>query len=348
MAVSDIVKPIADPSGMPIDPNVRVPESVTRAAQAAENIHKQAYNVTEPAPAPAPEPAPAPLPDVDNFNGPADKQSLQDSEWARRYNSMYGRYTALQRTMGGMEEQMRQMAVELTRTQELVQTAHAGTTLPKPTLGHDHSNLITDEDREQYGDSLIDLARRAAKDAMTPEMDALRQENARLTNQVRSTGKRELFATLDRQVPNWRAVNKSVQFNSWLRLPNVYTGAIRGSMLKAAVDGAEAPKVIALFQDFLAEAAATGQLAPAAPVEQQPNTGAPRIPAVNLESLAAPGKARPASGETQMPTDKPIYSRAQISQFYRDSNRGLYAGREAEYRAQEADFQAAMREGRIR
>ena len=119
-------------------------------------------------------------------------------------------------------------------------------------------------------------------------------------------------------------------------------------MLNAAVAGADAPKVLQLFKDFLAEAAATGMQAPTAQVEQQVEQPAPRTPAVSLETLAAPGRARPASGDSQVPTEKPIYTRAQISKFYDDSRKGLYAGREAEYRATEADMQAAQREGRIR
>lgn len=362
MATSEGLKPVTNDM-VPVDPNVRIPDHVRLAAEAAELAHKQAYE-QPPAPEPvaqeqpAPEPDPAPQPEQtapqpqpqSDFTGAADAQSMHDSEWARRYNSMHGRWQAAVRQIGAMEQQMTELGQELIRTQHLVQSMNQpqGNAAPNDNSGHNHGNLITDEDRANYGEELIDMARRAARESVTPELDQLRQENQRLTQRVKSTTKRELFATLDGAVPNWRAINTSVQFKSWLRLPNIYTGQPRQQTLNAAVDGAEAPKVIALFKDFLAEANATGQTVPQAQVEQPAQPQAPHQPALSLETLAAPGRARPASGDSQVPVDKPIYSRAQISKFYDDKRRGFYAGRDAEVAAFEADLTAAQREGRIR
>jgi hypothetical protein len=367
MAVNEGLKP-TDGSAVPIDPNVRIPDHVRRAAEEAEAIYKQAYPAEAP-PAPQdqvqPDPQdqvqPAPqeaqttqdqvqsLPQASDFTGPADAKSLGDSEWARRYNSMQGRWQAAQRTIGAMEQQMTELGQELVRTQNLVASLQAGNAVVQPQSGQHHGNLITEEDRANYGDELIDLARRAARETVTPELEQLRADNAKLTARVKSTGKREMFQQLDRDVPNWRQINVSAQFKNWLHLPNVYTGQPRGVTLKAAVDGVETPKVVALFRDFLAEANATGQIVPQAQIEQQP---APLVPphqaALSLESLAAPGRARPAAGDSQVPADKPFYSRAQISQLYRDKQRGLYAGREADFAAAERDLEAAQREGRIR
>lgn len=366
MATLEVLKPIADASGMPVDPNVRIPDHVSRASQTADQIHQQFYPKDEaqpaapakeavpqpaqPEPLHTPEPtvaAPAPQPvaaEHPQTPQPGDENVSAD-EWRHRFLSMQGRYNAAKRENGAMEEQMRQLGQELVRTQEMVSQAYAQPSPQNPKPGHDHNNLITAEDRENYGDQLIDLTQRAARAAVAPELDALRAENQNLTKQVRNTGKREMFARMDAAIPQWRAINNDVRFITWLRLPNVYTGQIRSQMLKAAVDGAEAPKVIALFKDFLAEAQATGQTAPAPQAEQQP---APRAPAVNLETLAAPGRARPASGDNQVPSEKPLITRAMISKFYDDKRRQLYAGREAEAAAFEADLTAAQREGRVR
>lgn len=370
MAVHEQIQGTTPPSPLSPDPNVIVPEHVRRAAEAAEALHKKTYTpaaepaqpaaqaepaqpepaqtpgLQEPARVTAPaQPQPDPVQPVQN-QAPAADENVSAEEWRHRYLSMQGRFNAAVRDNGALQQQMAQIAQELVRTQELVQaqTAQPQAQPQRP----DHGNLITDEDRRDYGDELIDLQRRVALSAVTPEIERLREENQRLTQRVQNTGKRELFATLDGAVPNWRAINNSPQFKAWLRLPNVYTSQIRKTMLDNAVAGAEAPKVVALFRDFLSEAAATGQTAPSAQVEQQPAPVAPRTPALELETLAAPGRARPAPGDTQVPVDKPIYTRAQISKFYDDSRRGLYAGREAEYRQTEADMQAAQREGRIR
>lgn len=363
MSTTETIQP-ANLNQLDADPNVRVPDHVKAMASAADELHKQLYAQPQPEPEPQPQPVaqepqpepqptaaelaaragdpqPEPAPAGDDFTGPADAQALKDSEWARRYNSMQGRYQQAQRQIAGMQEQMTQLATELQRTQALI------TQQPQPQQqhGHDHEQLITDADREAYGDELIDLSRRAALAAVAPELEALREQNARLTARVGSTAKRELFMFMDGKLPQWRQINVSPEFKRWLLLPNVYTGQVRGQMLKAAVDGAEAPKVLALFSDFLREAHATGQQVTPTQVEQQQ---APRTPAMELETLAAPGRARPASGDSQVPAEKPIYTRADISKFYDEKRRGLWAHRQAAADAFEADLTAAQREGRIR
>lgn len=353
---------MAIPDHLPVDENVHVPESVRRAAELANATHAAAYTPPgepqpEPQPAPQPEPPqlqvhgqepqPEPQPEPHPAPTPAE-QNVGAEEWRHRFLSMQGRFNAAQRQIGSMEQQMQELGQELVRTQNLLASFHQQPA-PQAMISETHGNLITQEDREGYGDELIDLARRAAREALTPELEQLRRENAQLTARVQNTGKRELFATLDGAVPNWRQVNKMPAFLHWLRLPNVYTGQVRQQMLKAAVDGADAPKAIALFRDFIAEATATGAMPqaqqdePAAPSEQPPRT-----PAVHLEQLAAPGRPRPAAGDTQVPSEKPIYSRAQIAKFYDDKRRGLYAGREAEANQIEADLIAAQSQGRIR
>lgn len=363
MATNEGLQPVSNDQ-VPVDPNVRIPDHVRAASQAAEAIHKQAYTppvdpaVEEAARAEAARVAAeaaavaAAAPPVDQQPQPQDQhpaprpedQNVTAEEWRHRFLSMQGRFNQSQKTLGAMEQQMVELGQELVRTQNMMAQVQPSPA-PQPQSQPAHNNLITDEDRANYGDELIDLARRAALSTVTPELEKLRADNAQLTQRVQTTGKRELFAELDRQLPTWRQINGDRNFKLWLRLPNVYTGQIRQNMLNAAVNGAQAPKVLALFKDFLSEASAAGQLAPAAQVEQLP---APHVPALDLETLAAPGRARPASGDSQVPAAKPIYSRAQISKFYDDSRKGLYAGRQAEYDQMQNDLTVAQREGRIR
>jgi hypothetical protein len=159
--------------------------------------------------------------------------------------------------------------------------------------------------------------------------------------------KGELKGRLAQVIPNWQEVNSSTEFKNWLRLPNIYTGQVRQQMLNAAYEAADAPKVIAFFNDFLKEGVATGQMAPAASYEQPP---APRQAAMNLESIAAPGRAKPASGESpsQALADKPIYTRAQIKTFYDQVRAGYYAGRESVKSNIEHSIFSAQAEGRVR
>jgi hypothetical protein len=360
------LKPLDPNSQVPVDPNVHIPDHVRRASEAAEARHKELYT-------PEPDPQvqqqadpqvqqqadpqvhtqnqpqqvqnPTQINPGDDFTGPADQQSLKDSEWARRYNSMHGRWQASERSRAAMEQTMGELGQELVRTQNLL--ASQVQTQPSNVKSQaNNKNLITEEDISSYGTDLIDMARRAAMDTVGPEIEALRAENARLTSRVQTTSKRELFTVLDQKMPTWRQLNTDPRFIAWLNLPNVYTGKVRKTMLNDAVNGAQAPQVLQMFKDFLAEAQATGHVPQNQPTEQQQE--APHKPAVDLATLAAPGKARPAQGDAQVPADKPVYTHAQIANYYSEKRRGLWANRLADWDKLEADFIAAGREGRVR
>jgi hypothetical protein len=379
MSVNEGLKPLDQNSAAPIDPNVHIPDHVRRSSEAAELLHKSMYT-PEPTETPADVQAAAheaasrsvegtqngpqevqnpvqnpqqnpqnPAPTGDDFTGPADPQALRDSEWARRYNSMQGRWQQAERSRAAMEQQMSELGRELVRTQQMLTEQGRQPSHSHVSSQNDHKKLITEDDVANYGTELIDLARRAAMETVGPEIENLRAENARLTSKVASTSKRELFATLDAKMPTWRQVNTNPQFVNWLRLRNIYTGQIRQEMLNNAVNGAQAPVVLQMFRDFLTEAQATGQMPQNQPIEQHAvQQQAPHNPAVDLATLAAPGRARPAQGDTNVPADKPSYSHAQIAANYSEKRRGLWANRLGEWDKLEADMIAAGREGRVR
>lgn len=334
----------------PIDTSVIIPDHVKRAAALADSFYAKPEEpapevpsevALEPVAEAAPEPAPVqeapPLQPATT-----DNDDLPAAEWKNRYLSMKGRWEAGQRNIGSMQEQMSQLGDELMRTQQLLrgQAPEQRTTTPS------NNKLITAEDEQAYGPELIDLARRAAAETLGPEIDALRNENKTLKNRVTQTAQGEVKSELTSAVPNWQAINKSPEFKNWLRLRNVYTGEVRQQMLNEAYSAADAPKVVAFFKDFLREGVATGQV-PAATQLEQPQP-VPRVAAVALETLAAPGRARPASGEFSAPADKPIYTRAQIATFYNQVRQGAYAGRETEKARLENSIFSAQSEGRVR
>ncbi len=352
MATQEVTVDAPHSPQAPIDTSVIIPDHVRRAAELAESFYKpQEQSSAEVAPEPpppaeaAPQQEPPPpierAPVNDSVVSPS-REELQDDTWAARYNSMKGRWEASQRTIGSMQEQMSQLGDELMRTQQLLR----GQSVEPQQHAPSHPKLITAEDEQAYGPEIIDLARRAAMETMGPEIEHLRAENQNLKQRVTTTAKSEVRQILAQSVPNWQVINRSPEFKNWLRLRNVYTGDVRQNMLNAAYEAADAPKVAAFFKDFLREGIATGQMAPAPQQEQPP---APRVAAVALETLSAPGRARPASGEfSSAPADKPIYTRAQIASFYRQVQQGHYAGRETAKAQLEASIFAAQSEGRVR
>lgn len=364
---------------LPVDPDVKIPDFVKAQAERANSYYKKAEPVkapaaaapqeplnapvdpqhdpaepvTEPAPAPkrgpgrprkpvAPEQAPeaaAPpaQPDIQAAAPPAQA----DPNWEHRYHSMKGRHDALIQGQGSMQEQMAQMGDELMRMQNLLQQ-RSGQPAPQQRPA---KKLVTDDDVKTYGPELIDLARRAAQEALEPELEAGAAEIRSLKQTLSINAQRGVQATLDRDVPDWREINLDPRFKQWLRLPNIYSGRIRHQMLSDAYRAANAPLVVQLFNDFIGDEEATGNYAPA-PIAEQPSP-APRKAAVPLAVLAAPGRARPAGGDTAVPADKPHFTRLQIKRFYETVRSGGFSGREVEKDRQEREIFAAQNEGRV-
>lgn len=351
----------------PVDPNVKLPGAVARAAAAAEAFYRPQEPTppdggNPPAPAAAtPEPPaapvtvavtpptpPAPAPEAPAVPpAPAASEDDNGQTWKQRYHSMEGRFKQAMTTINGMQTQMRDMGDELLRMQEFVKNSAGVTVTPQ---GQPTPKLVTDRDRETYGDELLDTVQRAALEAVQPKLTALEQENQNLKRTVAQTRQGDLYRTLDQQVPNWRAINKSDRFKAWLSLTDLLSGSVRGRLLDAAFKAADAPRVVAFFQGFVNDEAATGstEFAPRADAQPPAPAPAPRQPALALEALAAPGRAKPAAADTGKPADKPVFTRAQIRQFYDDVRRMVYAGRDQEKAALEAAIFAAQREGRVR
>lgn len=112
-------------------------------------------------------------------------------------------------------------------------------------------------------------------------------------------------------------------------------------MLKAAYAQGDARRVLAFFNGFLAEEAATS------PAEAEPEVETARVSKVPLQNLAAPGRAKSAASNSA-PAEKPIFTRAQIATFYADVAAGRYRGKDADKVKLETQIFEAQREGRIR
>ena len=352
-------KPMAK---LPFDPDT-IPEAVRKRAAAVDALYAKNGNGTdgqpaEPPPAPpSPEPPPAILPEARAPQPPAPVEATtqpltsqpaaadqtppppeKDANWEHRYLAMKGRYDASQKTIGEMQEQMTQLGNELLQVQRTVTQTRQPPPPPK--------SYLTEQDVQNYGTDLVDFTRRAAADALAPTLAQIEQQNADLRERLAREARRGLDQRVELAIPNYREIDRDPRWHKWLLGVDVLSGRVRQTFLNEAISAADAPRVISFFRGFLHEEQATGHLEPA-PYSQP--AAPPREPAVSLASLAAPGRARPATGgDASVPPDKPIYSRAQIARLYSDHRKGAYVGRETEWARQDADIIAAGREGRIR
>lgn len=353
----------------PVDPEVVLPSAVRQAAARAEELLRQynepleegasseeatpaAGDVTPagnpPEPAPAAEPAkprakrpaePAAQP-VAQPAQPAAQPQADAIDWEHRAKSLEGR-------VPGLERANVQLTEEVNNLRELIASMHATGAAKPAEEPIKAERLVTEEEVNEYGKDLLDVVGRRAREEVAPLLQERDQKIAQLTAQLQGVGaqqqmgaREKMHATLDGQLPNWRDVNLDPNFLTWLGLPDPFSGAIRHEMLKTAYAQNNAPRVAAFFNGYLAEQAT---VAPQA----QPAPGTTTVPKVPLQNLAAPGRAKAPATTNPVSPEKPIISRADITQFYADCAAGRYRSKEPERAQMEREIFAAQREGRI-
>ena len=173
--------------------------------------------------------------------------------------------------------------------------------------------LVTAEDRENYGDELISMTQRAAREVMAPELQLLRAENNQLRHQQQRQQYVEIERALDQRVPSWRDIYSDPAFSQWLSLPDEYSGQTRSQLMRNAVAVGDAARVVNFYRGFLAEA---GHPASAGQRSRSSATG-----------------------------NKPLYSREDIRKLYEQRARGAIS--DARWGPIEADIVKAAAEGRV-
>lgn len=334
----------------PVDPGVKIPAAVKAAADRAQAAfealnpppadHPADPPVDPPAPPspPSPETAltaepPAPPPPADPEENPP--RPIENGSLEQQYASMKGRWEK-------SKQQVQTLSAQLSEALSRITQLEAATKVAPKT----EERLVTDEDINTYGEDFIDVGRRVARE----EVQTLRQKISELegkfsqvSTKVTKDARSSMIEALNKDVPSWLAINESEDFLEWTALPDTYSGVIRRDLLQGAFDQNDTARVLAFFKGFLSEEAAVAPANGDIPVPS-PEPGPGRVP---LEAFAAPGRAKTAAAPPA-PAEKPIITRAQISQFYTDSARGVYRGRDEEKARLEAMIFEARQEGRIR
>ena len=339
------------------DPNVRIPQQVQDAAARANEI---AASMKLPPP-----PPPPPSSKITNVSDISEGPP-QDPDWEHRYNSMKGRAEA-------NEARARQQAQQISELQRLLAMSTGPSAPPAPSMPPSGDmrfgggqpvappKLISDTERQEYGNEILDVMGRRTMEIVGPEfaklsnaVQQLMAENQQLKQQVggvrtvvNQDASGRFYDTLDRELPDWENTNRDQEFVVWLENVDPFSGRLRKDLLGEAHRNNEASRVLNIIKGYRQERAAvnpTGNLQPSAGNGNGANR--PPSPQLELQNLAAPGRAK--SGQPPTPPDQPFYTRSDINRFYADVTRGVYSGRDTEKAALEAQLFQAAREGRIR
>lgn len=286
---------------------------------------------------PAAQPAPPP---------PGSAAAPAGDDWEQKYKVTQGRLDKARQDNQTLTERLASL-------EQLVATMQANSTSPQPTTEQNFESLITPEEREEYGDQLMDVIARRAREVVAKDIAKLEHENEQLKQRldgvasVQTTNARQtLYGKLTDAVPNWRELNRDDGFLDWLDETDEFSGRPRRELLGEAFTRQDSGRVIKFFKGYLS-------VADGPPSNTQPAGNEPSSPpATNggkpaLEDFAAPGRARTAPS-AEVTAEKPIFSIAAYTQFMTEKIAGKWKGREKEADAYERDFFQAQKEGRLK
>lgn len=314
-----------------------IPRKVREAEERANALHKQLYeskNVNEPNPAPdpTPDPAPAPTPSPDPIPDPAldgnggnppnsePPAPPQDDKWEQRYKVIEGKYRAEVPRMAAENKELRSQMAELAAQVESLKSQAESLKAP----------LITDADKEKYGEDLLDVIKRATQQA-TASKDAEIADLKRRMDTVTTTASKvtesSYYSDLNRAAPNWVQLNSDERFLSWLDEYDPLTGRTRQELLEIAEQERDAERTARFFTLF---------------EELHGENKTPPPPTPNKSAHQAPDSRK----NNPAPAAKRYFTRAEIRDFYAACRAGRVSPKDMV--AMEAEIHAASLEGRVR
>lgn len=316
-------------------------EAQLRALQAGEPIGDESEPTPEPEPEettleepPAEEPEPEPAPTVID----------PDIDFRQRYLSLQGQFAERDRRIATLEAQLSAATEAREARARREEGAQPG---------------LSDSDVSDYGQEMVDFARRAARDAVKDDLDALQRRNDELEQRLAGTtstfeqaAKASYFTTMDNDFPQWRVLNENVGFLNWVGGIDLLSGQQRQVLLNQAVGDRNAPRTIAIFRSYLSEQeAVTGMVTPT-PAPPAPGTTPESAPVarpgvVPLEALAGPGAGSGSGTDGSSQEGVKAWTQSQIGKFYDDARKGKYKHHPDRYAAIEREIQDAIRANRV-
>lgn len=277
--------------------------------------------------------------------------------WAQRYRSLKGMYDSqmprLQRENQRLKDQVAGIEQVLAAMQKSAPQAAPGAAPQPGETPQQAAHRLRQEDVDAYGEDMIKVIRDAAYDEILPEirkrdamLEELRAQLGGVTKRTAQSESQRIESYLDANVPGeWRTINSSPEFLSWLEGLDMGSGRARQELLNEAGTAGDAARVAYFFNAFLNESQAISRRAPAqAPAPQTSG----RQPKVDVSSLVTPGRPRQGGAGGAVDSEEPqVVTQTEIAQFYRDVQRGKYANKPAEKEAMEKQIFAAVQKGLV-
>jgi uncharacterized coiled-coil protein SlyX len=267
---------------------------------------------------------------------PADTSSTDVADdFEQKYRTLQGKYDA---EVPRLHQQVRELSDKLGALQkQLAEKKPAEPTKPKEKV-----SLVTDADRAEFGEELIDVQRRVAQEVAQDYEDRL-EAQARvieeLRSQVVSTGSRvgemSFSQQLNALVPDFAQVDRDERWVAWLNEYDPMLRAPRRVQAKAAFDAGDAEAVahyVQLWKQSITEPTGQGK---------DPRQS-------ELEKQVAPNRSASSASVKSTGRDAKIYSEREVNGVWNKIRTLNTRGQYDEAAKLEAEITAAYLEGRVR
>ena len=261
---------------------------------------------------------------------PQPEPEVKKEDFEQKYNTLRGKYDA----------EVPRLHAQVKELMEKVDQLSTAAAAPKPEAPPEPKQYVTDADKENFGEDLLDVQRRVAMEVAEKyqgQISKLEGTIAALTKRLDETGgqmgQMSFEQRLHMRVPDFDQINNSPEWVAWLNEVDPLVRGPRRVMAQKAFEAGDADAVadyVKLFKD---------SLKPAQPKQSDRKA--------ELESQVAPTRSSTPTRSAESQAGR-IYSESQVNQLW-DKVRTLSVSGQIDEAAQlEAELSAAYVEGRVR
>jgi len=267
---------------------------------------------------------------------PADTSptDVEDETFAQKYKTLQGKYDA---EVPRLHQQIRDLNAKLQELEKAQQKPESEPTKPKEKVSY-----VTDADRAEFGEELIDVQRRVAREvaeeyqeqiaAQAKVIEELRSQVANTGSQI---GQMTFAQKLAQLVPDFDKVDADERWVAWLNEHDPMLRAPRRTQAKAAFDAGDAEAVAHYVNLWKASVADTQE-----PVKAKRQA--------ELEKQVAPNRSANSARTQSAGKESKIYSAREVEAAWTKIRTLNTRGKVDEAAKLEAEITAAYLEGRVR
>jgi len=258
----------------------------------------------------------------------------EEESFAQKYKTLQGKYDA---EVPRLHQQVKDLQAKLTEFMKAQEEKPKEPPKPKEKV-----SLVTDADRAEFGDELIDVQRRVAKEVASEYEDRFEQQAEvikKLQEQLAQTGNQvgemSFSQRLTQLVPDFNQIDNDERWIAWL---DEYDPMVRGPRRDQAVAAFNAgdAEAVAHYVNLFKQT-----LEPAEPQERQTRQA-------ELEKQVAPNRSANSVDTKKVGKEAKVYSEREITNAWNRIRTMNTKGQFDEAAKLEAEITAAYLEGRVR